>query len=111
MQYMLMFYESTEDFAARTGPKADEYKAGWSAYIQALYKTGMVKNGHGLQGPDTATTIRMRGGRKVQDGPFADSKEQLGGYFVLEAPNLDAALEWAGRAPCAGAEVRPVLSM
>ena len=62
---------------------------------------------------NTATTVRIRDGKRlVQDGPFADTKEQLGGYFVIEVPDLDAALEWAARAPsaaCASVEVRPVL--
>jgi hypothetical protein len=62
----------------------------------------------------TGTTLRVRGDkRQVQDGPFADTKEQLGGYFVIEVPDLDSALEWAARAPCAstgGVEVRPVFT-
>lgn len=115
MQYMMMFFESSADFATRDSAKGPEYKAGWAAYIKALYETGMVKNGHGLHSGDTATTVRVRGGsRQVQDGPFADSKEQLGGYFVIEAPDLDTALDWAARAPCAGTggvEVRPILAM
>ena len=74
----------------------------------------MAVNGHGLQLPHTATTLRQRDGqRQVQDGPFADSKEQLGGYFVIDVPRLDDALEWAARCPTAATgavEVRPVMS-
>ncbi|TXT20448.1 MAG: YCII-related protein, partial [Gallionellaceae bacterium] len=69
--------------------------------------------GAGLQPPETATTLRLRDGqRRVQDGPFADVKEQLGGFFIIEAPNLDAALEWAARfpqRPGQAVEVRPNL--
>jgi hypothetical protein len=70
-------------------------------------------SGNGLQPPHTATTVRIQDGKRhVQDGPFADTKEQLGGYFIIDVPHVDAALEWAARAPCAstgGVEVRPVM--
>ena len=113
MQYMLVFYISPEDIASRADQRAPAYHAGWMAYVGAMHQAGVVVNGHGLEAPSTATTIRVRGDkRQVQDGPFADTKEQLGGYFVINVPNLDAALEWAARAPCAstgGVEVRPVM--
>lgn len=70
-------------------------------------------SGNGLQPPATATTVSVRdGARHVHDGPFADSKEQIGGYVILNSPDLDGALEWAARAPCASTgrvEVRAVL--
>jgi hypothetical protein len=70
-------------------------------------------SGNGLQAPEMGTTVRLRDGkRQVQDGPIADTKEHLGGYFIIQAPTLDVALEWAARAPCTAsgsAEVRPVL--
>ena len=76
-------------------------------------KSGIVVSGAGLEAPQTATTIRVRDGRRqVQDGPYSDTKEQLGGYFVIDVPDLDTALEWAARSPSAGSacvEVRPVL--
>lgn len=112
MQYVLMFYETPDDAASRSDGRAEKYWAGWSAYIAALQQSGLVRGGEGLQPPASATTVKVRGGkRSVQDGPFADTKEQLGGFFVLEA-SLDVALEWASRAPCAatgGVEVRPTL--
>jgi hypothetical protein len=112
MQYMMIFYISPEDIQNKTNNPA-AYNAGWMAYVGALHKSGVVVNGHGLEGPHAATSIRVRGDkRQVQDGPFADTKEQLGGYFVINVADLDAALEWAARAPCAstgGVEVRPVL--
>jgi hypothetical protein len=113
MQYMLMFYETAEQFARRGDPGAADYWAGWMAYVKAVADSGIKRAGAGLQPPATATSLRLRGSkRQIQDGPFADSKEQLGGFFLIEVDNLDAALEWAARAPCAatgGVEVRPVL--
>lgn len=114
MQYMLTYHETPDDFAQRRDPtRAGAYWAAWKAYIGAMAQAGVIVNGAGLQPPDTATTVRLRDGkRQVQDGPFADSHEHLGGFFVIEVPDLDHALEWAARAPCAasgGAEVRPVL--
>lgn len=108
MQYMLMFYQPAAEFEARG---ADTMGA-WMAYVQAIRQSGVTLSGYGLQPPMTGTTLRVRGNeRLVQDGPFADTKEQLGGYFIIDVPDLDAALAWAERAPCAstgGVEVRPV---
>jgi hypothetical protein len=113
MQYMLMFYESQEGWASRTDERAPGYWGGWAAYVKAVDASGIRVSGAGLQPPGTSTSLRIRANRKqVQDGPFADTKEQLGGFFVIDVPDLDAALEWAAKAPCAasgGVEVRPVL--
>ena len=117
MEYMLMFYEAKADFAKRNeDPATSPYWAAWMAYSQAIREAGVSKGvGEALQPPETATVVRSQGGqRQVQDGPFADAKEQLGGYMVIEAPSLDQALEWAARAPCAasgGVEVRPIMNM
>jgi hypothetical protein len=114
MQYMLIFTEPATEFARRNDPaEAGAYWGGWNAYIGAMAQAGIIVNGDGLQPPETATTVRIRNGKRlVQDGPFADAKEQLGGYFVVEVPDLDTALEWAARAPSASTgavEVRPVM--
>lgn len=114
MQFMLILNETTEDFARRADPaQAGDYWGGWNAFIGAMAQAGIIVQGDGLQGPHAATTLRVRGGkRSVEDGPFADTKEQLGGYFVIEVPDLDAALDWAAKAPSAltaSVEVRPVL--
>ena len=114
MDYMLMFYEPKTDFDERKDAVASQaYWAGWMAYVGAIYQAGVAKSGEGLLPPSTATTLRVRGDkRQVQDGPFADTKEQLGGYFIIDVPDIDVALEWAARAPCAGTggvEVRPVM--
>ena len=111
---MLLLNESEGDFAQRNDPsQAGAYWGGWSAFIGAMAQAGIIVSGSGLLGPDTATTVRIRDGKRlVQDGPFADAKEQLGGYFVIEVPDLDAALEWAARAPSASGasvEVRPLM--
>jgi hypothetical protein len=114
MQYMLILNETDAQFAERQDPtKAEAYWGAWNAYIGAMGAAGIIVNGDGLHPPRTATTVRVRDGkREVQDGPFADTKESLGGYFVIEVADLDAALEWAARSPSAGyasVEVRPVL--
>lgn len=114
MQYMLIFRETLQELAKRTDPaKAPEYWGAWRAYVGALHSSGKVVNGDGLQAPETATIVRMQDGkRQVQDGPFPDTREHLGGYFVIEVGSLDEALEWAARAPCAAGgsiEVRPVM--
>ena len=114
MQYMLMFYQPAAEFEQRDDASSQAYRSSWVAYADAVRQSGVALGGHGLFPPMTGTTLRVRGDkRQVQDGPFADTKEQLGGYFVIEVADLDAALEWAERAPCAtsgGVEVRPVFT-
>ncbi len=114
MQYMLIFREPSEDEHPRNDPeKAQAYYGAWKAYIGALNKAGVIVGGRGLQPPQTATTVRVRDGqRQVQDGPYPDTKEQLGGYYVLEVDDLDVALDWAARSPAASqgsVEIRPIL--
>lgn len=114
MQYMLLMTETESDFAKRHDPEqAQSYWGGWQAFIQAMSEAGVIVNGDGLQSPQMGTTVRVREGQRlVQDGPFADTKEQLAGYFVIEVPDLESALEWAMRSPSAATasvEVRPVL--
>jgi hypothetical protein len=114
MDYMLMFYESPAELARRDDPaQAPAYWGAWSAYVGAVNAAGCFKSGAGLQPPRTATRLSVsQGQRQIQDGPFADTREHLGGFFVIDVPSLDEALEWAARAPNASAghvEVRPVL--
>lgn len=100
MEYMMVIHG---------GPDA------WAACVQAIRQSGIVRSGNGLEPPETGTTVRLRDGRRdVQDGPFADTKEQLGGFFVIEVPDPDAALDWAARCPAAtggAVELRPVMVM
>jgi hypothetical protein len=114
MKYMLIFTERAEDFAKReNSPEAPAYWEAWGAYIGALAQSGKMLSGHGLLPPDTATTVRIRNGkREVHDGPYAESKEMLGGYFIIDVDHLDEALEWAARSPSSeygSTEVRPVM--
>lgn len=116
MKYTILIYETEADFGARTDPKRkDAYWGAYRAYTKALTEAGVLAGGAPLQPAHLATTIRHDSGkRQVQDGPYADAKEQLGGYYVLEVPDLDRALEWAARCPAASTgavEVRPNLPM
>ena len=112
MQFALLVYESPEAFATRSSDGNDPYTGAWRAYYNALVDAGIYVGGDPLAVPETATTVRVKEGkRRVQDGPFADTKEQLGGFTILELPSLDAALEWAARCPAASigaVEVRPL---
>jgi len=115
MKFMILPYETEAAFADRENANAGRYWGAWSAYGQALAEAGVMVDGAGLKRVLTATTVRLRDGRRhVQDGPFAEAKEQLGGYFVIDVADLDAALEWAARCPSAtdaGVEVRPLVEM
>ena len=116
MQFTILCYENAADFARRTDPaEAGAYWAGWSAYAGTLVQAGVFLSGAGLDGPHSAATIRTHPtGRRVEDGPFAEVREQLGGFFVIEVPDMAAALDWAARAPSSAygaTEVRPVLPM
>jgi hypothetical protein len=112
MQFALLIYESPEAFAARKNDDNDPYLGAWRAYHKVLVEADIYVAGDPLQLPETGTTVRVKDGkRRVQDGPYAETKEQLGGFTILELPSLDAALEWAARCPAASAgavEVRPL---
>ena len=112
MQFALLIYESREAFAARKGDQTNNYTGAWRAYHKALVESGIFVGGDPLEVPETGTTIIIKDGKRgVQNGPYADTKEQLGGFTILEVPSLDAALEWAARCPAASygaVEVRPL---
>ena len=117
MNYSILIYETAKDFATRNDPdpaKRDAYWAVWPAYTQILKDAGIFVGGAGLQPPDTATTLRFKGEQQlVQDGPYADTKEQLGGFYMIDVPDLDTALQWAARVPRSSGriyEVRPNLA-
>jgi hypothetical protein len=112
MNYSILIYETPDDFASRTDPaRAQKAWERWPPYFKALQDAGIYVSGAGLEPPGTATTVALRKGeRRVQDGPYADTKEQLGGFFIIDVPNLDTALDWAARCPAAPTgviEVRP----
>ena len=115
MQYLLMLYVNENGWNALTPQQQQQGAAAYTAYTEALQKAGALKGSNRLQPSSVATTVRSVDGKsQVLDGPYADSKEQLGGYYLIEAPDLDAAIAWANRCPTVGhgvVEVRPVWVM
>jgi hypothetical protein len=115
MQYLLLLHAEEAGFTRMTPEQQQQGMAAYMAYSEALIKAGVLKGSNRLQPVATATTVRVVDGKtQVLDGPYADSKEQLGGYYLIEAPDLDAALAWAARCPGAShgiVEVRPVWEM
>lgn len=113
MQFMIMNYvpASTPEGAAQ--PEHHSDMDAWSAYTKAMIDAGVMRGGNRLTPGHTGATLRLRDGRRdVHDGPYADSKEELGGYFIIEVPDLDVALQWAARNPAASygaVEVRAVM--
>lgn len=112
MQYLLSIYADESGWTRMTPAEQQQGMAAYMAYTQALTNAGVFKGSNRLQPVATATTVRVANGKtQVLDGPYADSKEQLGGYFLIDVPDLDAALSWAARCPGAShgvVEVRPV---
>lgn len=111
MQYLLLIYSREGVWPAMTPEQQQQGMAAYMAFSEALEQAGALKGSHRLQPSTTATTVRVADGKThVQDGPYADTKEQLGGYYLIEAADLDAALAWAARCPGAAhgiVEVRP----
>ena len=111
MRYTLFLYNNEADFADVTPEEMEQTQAVFGAYIQSLQEAGVFVDTDWLQPSMTGTVLTLKDGeRRVQDGPYADTKEQLGGYFVLDVPDLDAALAWAEKCPTAHyglIEVRP----
>jgi hypothetical protein len=108
MKYALLVYQPREQWERRDSAMA----AAGKAYGEALRAAGIVVTAAGLQGPQSTTMVSVREGkRQVHDGPYAETKEFLGGFVIIDVPDLDAALEWAARHPAAAhsaVEVRPV---
>jgi hypothetical protein len=116
MHYAMLIYETEEGYVQRLNSDNEEFWAPWRSYQQSLLDAGVMVTGAPLQPPSTtATTIRVRGGnRHVQDGPYADTKEQLGGFIILDVPSLDVALEWASKCPATlygAVEIRPTADL
>jgi hypothetical protein len=113
MQYMLMIYGNESATHGMAEPQASERMAAYIAYSKALRESGALLAGNRLSPSGNATTVRVANGKcQVLNGPYAETKEQLGGYYLIEAPDLDAAIAWAARCPGAqtGAmEVRPIM--
>jgi hypothetical protein len=113
-QYMLLIYGDPSKGPQQGTPEFDAQMGQWFTYTESLREAGVYVAGEALQPPTTATTVAVRDGdRVVTDGPFADTKEWLGGYYVLDAPDLDAALDHAARMPnidYGSVEVRPIMT-
>jgi hypothetical protein len=111
MLYMLLIYGDPSE--APPEAQSQEHMQRWFTYTEDLQKAGVMKAGDALEMPDTATTVRVRDGETLlTDGPFAETKEILGGYYLIDVADLDAALGWAAKMPnieYGSVEVRPVV--
>jgi hypothetical protein len=112
MQYMILIYEDEKEWAKMPEAEMNKVFAEFMQYSKDLGASGGLIGGASLQPTATATTVRVRGGKtSTTDGPFAETKEQLGGYYIIEAKNLDDAIKWAAKCPSSAAgsiEVRPL---
>ena len=113
MKYLLALIADESGFADRTPDQQAQAMKAWDGYTRAAIEAGVHLGGEGLEPSSTATTVRIQpsGDPIVSDGPFAETKEQLGGYYLLDCKDLDDALAWAKRVPMPGGtvEVRPVM--
>jgi len=113
MQYIVLIYGSEKGWSSMSKPDAEQMYAEYRKYSEDLARAGVIRGGSELKPTSTATTVRVRGGkRQVTDGPFAETKEQLGGYFLVEVDDLDTAIELASKIPGArhgSVEVRPII--
>ena len=112
MRYMFLIY-GEEPATPPSQEELDAEMAEWWKYDNAIKESGLFLAGDALQPSQTATTVRLKGDERiVTDGPFAETREVLGGYYLIDAPDLDTAMDWAARCPGAkygSMEVRPVM--
>ena len=112
MQYLLMIYADESQWPKMTTTEREQGIAAFNAYTQALQKAGALVGSNRLAATRSASTVHVANGKpKVVDGPYAETKEQLGGYYLIDVKNRDEALSWAGRCPGAShgaVEVRPL---
>lgn len=115
MQYLLLIYENEAQQADRSPEATKRMFDDYMAFTKSIVESGNFKAGDALQPTSTATTVRVRDGKQlVTDGPFAETREQLGGYYLVEAKDLDEARAIAARIPSAlwgSVEVRPIMAM
>jgi hypothetical protein len=113
MRYLLTIYGDESGFATATPEDVQQMMAAYGAVTEAMKEAGVMLGGEGLQPSSTATTVKVRDGETIStDGPFAETREQLGGYYLLDCKDLDEAIGWAARIPGASTgsiEVRPVM--
>ena len=115
MEYTLLIYADQAAFETISPAQMKETQAAYHAYTEALQEAGVLRGANRLRPTQTATTVRLRSGKtEVLNGPYAETREQLGGYYLVDVADLDAALAWAARCPGAShgiVEVRPVWAM
>ena len=115
MQYMLLIHSSETAMQSLAPEAVGKMHAAYMAYTEALNQAGVVVNSNRLRPISSTTTVRVVDGKtQVLDGPYVETKEQLAGYYLIDVPDLDAALSWAARCPGAGVgaiEVRPIWVM
>ncbi len=115
MRYMLLIYDPESAWESMPEAERNELFGEYMAFTESIRESGHLLAGDPLEPTATATTLRVRGGKAVtSDGPFAETREQLGGYYIVEARDLDEALELAARVPSARigcVEVRPIAEM
>jgi hypothetical protein len=115
MKYMLLIYGNEAAMQAARQADFQQMMAAYGAYTEALKKADVLVAGNPLEPSTAATTVRVANGKtNVLNGPYAETKEQLGGYYLIDVPDLDAALSWAARCPGAShgtMEVRPLRAM
>jgi hypothetical protein len=115
MQYMLLIFGNEAKMQSATADQNNQMLAAYGAYGEALRKAGAMVDSNRLQPVGSATTVRVADGKtQVLNGPYAETKEQLGGYYLIEAADLDVAISWAARCPRPSHgtnEVRPVWKM
>ncbi len=113
MQYLLIIYQNEAERAAAKPAEMAAMHKDYMAFTQSIIQGGQFKAGDALQPTSTATTVRLRNGKTLTtDGPFAETHEQLAGYYLVEAKDLDEAISLASRIPSAkfgSIEVRPIL--
>lgn len=113
MQYLIMNYTPPANHALAARPETEADGPAWGAYTKALVEAGVLVGGEALFPSASAATLRIAdGATDVQDGPYADTKEQLGGFYLIDVPDMETALEWAARNPAASTgavEVRRVV--
>src|SRR5258708_39980972 len=112
MQFALMIYHTPEEFAMRKNDYSDPHLGAWRAYYKALVEAGVYVGANALEAPETGTTVRLKAGkRRVQDVPYAETKEQMAGFIILALPSIDASLASCPRFPLkliSPGEVRPL---
>src|SRR6266498_2053617 len=116
MRYLLLIYATEQPPEASSEQERQAYLGEWFSFSDEFQRSSKMKGGEALQPTATATTLRLRDGKRVtSDGPFAETKEQLGGFFIIDAEDLDTAIEWSAKMPHlpwgGSVEIRPIMEL